>query len=174
MIGPIKENMAMRSIASVVLSLGLVLSSTLPAGAESAVKRGEYLIRIMDCVGCHTDGALVGKPDSALFLAGSKIGFGIPGLGIFYPPNLTPDQETGLGQWSETEIIAAIRAGVRPDGRELAPAMPWRSYAALTDADAQAVVAYLKSLPPVRFAAPPPTGPDEKAPAPYLSITMPQ
>ena len=97
-----------------------------------------------------------------------------PGLGIFYPPNLTPDPETGLGGWSEAEIATAIRTGVRPDGRELAPMMPWRSYAALTDEDALAVAAYLKSLPPVRHAVPPPTGPDAKAPAPYLGVIMPE
>lgn len=164
----------MRSIAAAVLGLGLALSWVLPVYAEDAIARGEYLVGIMDCSGCHTNGALAGKPDPALYLSGSGIGFEIPGLGIFYPPNLTPDPETGLGQWSETDIITAIRAGVRPDGRELAPAMPWRSYAALTDADAQAVAAYLKSLPPVRSAAPPPVGPGEKVPAPYLTVVMPE
>ena len=52
--------------------------------------------------------------------------------------------------------------------------MPWRSYAALTDEDALAVAAYLKSLPPVRHAVPPPTGPEAKAPAPYLGVIMPE
>ncbi|WP_119459409.1 c-type cytochrome [Rhodospirillaceae bacterium SYSU D60014] len=164
----------MRSIASVVLSLGFVLSCALPAGAEDGVKRGEYLTRIMDCVGCHTSGALIGKPNPALHLAGSDIGFEVPGLGIFYPPNLTPDSETGLGEWSEEDIVTAIRAGVRPDGRELAPAMPWRSYAALTDADAQALATYLKSLPPTRSTILPPIGPGEKAPAPYFTVVMPK
>ena len=83
----------------------------------------------MDCVGCHTGGALAGAPDPKLRLAGSDIGFGAPGLGVFYPPNLTPDQETGLGAWSEADIVKALRTGERPDGRELAPMMPWRSYA---------------------------------------------
>jgi hypothetical protein len=52
-------------------------------------------------------------------LAGSEVGFQIPGLGIFYPSNLTPDRETGIGTWSEADIIKAVRAGVRPDGRQL-------------------------------------------------------
>lgn len=164
----------MKSVASILLSLGFLLSCVLPASAESLVKRGEYLTKIMDCVGCHTDGALIGKPDPALHLAGSSIGFEIPGLGIFYPPNLTPDSETGLGKWSEADIVAAIRTGVRPDGRELAPAMPWRSYGALTNADAQALATYLKSLPPTRSAAPSPVGPNEKAPAPYLTVEIPK
>ena len=74
-------------------------------------------------------GALAGQPDPKLHLAGSNIGFGVPGLGVFYPPNLTPDRETGLGSWSEADIVRAVRQGVRPDGRELAPVMPWRNYA---------------------------------------------
>ena len=136
-------------------------------------QRGAYLAAIMDCAGCHTGGALAGQPDPALRLAGSDIGFGAPGLGIFYPPNLTSDPETGLGQWTEADIVKAVRTGERPDGRELAPMMPWRSYAALTDDDALALAAYLKSLPPVRNRVPAPTGPDEKPPAPYLGVFMP-
>src|SRR3712207_9012000 len=57
--------------------------------------------------------------------------FGISDLGLFCPPNLTPDHETGFGAWSEADIIRAIRKGERPDGRVLAPVMPWRNYAAL-------------------------------------------
>lgn len=149
------------------------LPFALPAYAADAVQRGAYLAAIMDCTGCHTNGAMVGKPDPKGHLAGSDIGFEVPGLGIFYPPNLTPDPETGLGNWSEAEIIAAVRTGQRPDGRELAPAMPWRSYAALTDEDARALVQYLKSLPPVRRAEPPIAGPGEKASAPYLTVVVP-
>jgi mono/diheme cytochrome c family protein len=136
-------------------------------------ERGEYLVRIMDCGGCHTSGALIGKPDPKLTLAGSHIGFGMPGLGVFYPPNLTPDRETGIGEWSEADIVKAVRTGERPDGRVLAPVMPWHSYSALTDADARALAAYLKSLPPVRNAVPPPAGPTEKPAAPYLAVVKP-
>jgi hypothetical protein len=116
----------------------------------------------------------MGKPDPARALAGSEVGFGIPELGIFYPPNLTPDPETGIGKWTIAELVTAIRTGVRPDGRELAPVMPWRAYAALTDADANALTAYLKSLKPVRFQAPPPTAHADKAPGPYLAPVIPQ
>ncbi len=146
-----------------------------PAGAQTttAPGRGEYLAAIMDCGGCHTSGALAGRPDPLRHLAGSEIGFGVPGLGIFYPPNLTPDDATGLGRWSEADIVRAVRTGVRPDGRELAPAMPWRSYAMLTDEDALALAGYLRSLPPVRHAVPPPSGPSEVAPAPYLAVIDP-
>jgi mono/diheme cytochrome c family protein len=65
--------------------------------AEDPVARGKYLTEIMDCMGCHTPGAMQGNPDMSRFLGGGDTGFEIPGLGIFYPPNLPPDPETGLG-----------------------------------------------------------------------------
>lgn len=159
-----------------VLAASILLALTVAAAQASAQQpqRGEYLSRIMDCGGCHTPGAMAGQPDMARNLAGSPLGFEIPGLGIFYPPNLTPDPDTGLGGWTEAEIAKAVRTGQRPDGRELAPAMPWRAYSALTDADATALARYLRSLPPVRHAVPPMTGIGEKPPAPYLSVIVPK
>ena len=153
-----------------VVTLCLVAAAGAAYAQDAVQRRGAYLVAIMDCTGCHTQGALAGRPDPALHLAGSTIGFGAPDLGVFYPPNLTPDPETGLGDWSEGDIVRAIRTGQRPDGRQLAPMMPWRSYAALTDEDAAAVAAYLKSLPPVRHAVAPPAGPGQAAPAPYLGV----
>jgi mono/diheme cytochrome c family protein len=144
------------------------------AQADDRLERGKYLAAIMDCTGCHTRGALVGQPEPAFALAGSNIGFEIPNLGFFYPPNLTPDPETGLGTWTEAQIVTAVRTGVRPDGRQLVPIMPWMSYAALSDADAQALAAYLKSLKPIKNAAPPMTAHAARAPAPYLTVKMPQ
>ncbi|MEK0083968.1 c-type cytochrome [Benzoatithermus flavus] len=163
---------------TLILTLGLAAMLPIPTGAaraadEATLRRGAYLARIMDCAGCHTQGALIGQPDPKRHLAGSDIGFGIPGLGVFYPRNLTPDPETGLGAWSEVDIVRAVRTGQRPDGRELAPAMPWRSYAALSDADAAALAAYLKSLEPVRNEVPPIAGPSEKPAAPYLTVAVP-
>jgi mono/diheme cytochrome c family protein len=160
-----------------LLALALLTAAGLGAAnarADSMVARGRYLVGIMDCTGCHSTGALTGKPEAAKFLAGSDVGFQIPGLGIFYPPNLTPDAQTGLGNWSEQDIATALRTGVRPDGRELAPAMPWRSYASLSDADVQAVAAYLKTLPAVSHAVPPLTGASEEPPAPYFTVVMPK
>ncbi len=161
-----------RAVSGLLAAAGvLVLGS--PASAQSVIKRGEYLATIMDCGGCHTTGIFLGKPDPKMYLAGSEVGFQIPGLGIFYPPNLTPDAETGLGKWSEADIIKALRTGIRPDGRELAPAMPWRSYARASDADMKALVAYLRSLKPVQHQVPAIRGPTEKASDPYLSVVMP-
>jgi mono/diheme cytochrome c family protein len=118
-------------------------------------------------------GIFLGKPDMNRPLAGSEVGFQIPGVGIFYPPNLTPDPETGLGKWSEADIIKAVRTGVRPDGRQLAPVMPYHSYSKLTDTDAKALVSYLKSMRPVKNQVPGPIGPNEKPTAAYLTVVMP-
>lgn len=164
--------------AMLAILAGAALAAAAPVLAQQRQQaqrpsRGEYLASIMDCGGCHTGGALLGQPDPNLRLAGSNVGFGIPGVGIFYPPNLTPDRETGLGSWSEADIIRAVRTGVRPDGRVLAPVMPWHAYAALTDQDAQALARYLKSLQPIRHAVPPPTGPNQTPPSPYLTVVVP-
>jgi mono/diheme cytochrome c family protein len=153
---------------------GLVASAGPEAAADEKVKRGEYLATIMDCGGCHTPAYLRGKPDMARYLAGSDVGFEVPALGIFYPPNLTPDRDTGIGAWSTAEIITALRTGARPDGRVLVPVMPYLHYAKLTDRDAQALAAYLKSLKPIRNKAPAITGPGQKPPAPFLRIVGPE
>jgi mono/diheme cytochrome c family protein len=120
------------------------------ASAEDAeVARGRYLVTISGCSDCHTPGALLGAPDTKRFLGGSDVGFSIPGQGVFVGQNLTPDKETGLGQWTSDQIVTAIRAGGAPDGRQLSPVMPYPALSHLTDEDAQALVAFLKSLPPV-------------------------
>lgn len=156
------------------VAIAVAMLAAAAAQAETPVERGAYLVRIMDCTGCHTNGALAGKPEEGMFLAGSVIGFGMPGLGVFYPKNITPHREAGIGKWSEEDIVTAIRSGLRPDGRELAPIMPWRSYAGLTDEDARAVAAYLKSLPAIDHQVPRDAGPNETAAAPYLGLMEPQ
>lgn len=159
--------------AAIAAALFAAAPALAQQGANAPQARGEYLSRIMDCGGCHTPGALAGQPDARRSLAGSAIGFGVPDLGVFYPPNLTPDRETGLGAWSEADIVRAVRTGVRPDGRVLAPVMPWHAYAALTDADARALARYLRSLPPVRHEVPRMAGAGETPPAPYLTVVVP-
>jgi mono/diheme cytochrome c family protein len=167
----------MRQVNGIALlaaaDLAITISAASAESSSSRVKRGEYLVTIMDCTGCHTPGALRGQPDMARALGGSDIGFQIPKLGIFYPPNLTPDVDTGLGAWSEADIIKAVRTGTRPDGRILVPIMPYHSYAKLTDADAQALAAYLKSIKAVRNKAPALVGASEKPTAPYLAVVVP-
>lgn len=143
-----------------------------PPSPEQIVARGQYLAGIMDCGGCHKPGAFTGQAGPDTPLAGSDEGFEIPGFGVVYPPNLTP-HETGLASWTDEQILTAITKGERPDGRILAPIMPWRAYATLTAEDAEALVAYLKSLPPVEHKVPGPTASDQ-ATQPYLSMKIPK
>ena len=146
------------------------------AQAEDAtgdrIERGAYLAQIMDCAGCHTPRGPDGAPIHDAGLSGGNVGFEIPGMGTFWPPNLTP-AEGALGTWSAEEIVTAIRTGVRPDGRILAPVMPWFNYAAMTDEDAEALVAYLQNLAPVDAPILGPVGPGEAAVAPFYRVTLP-
>jgi mono/diheme cytochrome c family protein len=155
--------MTHRILLAVCATLALAaLSSTAAVAADpAAIARGKYLVTIASCHDCHTPGYFLGKPDMARYLGGSDVGFELPGLGVFHGPNLTPDKETGLGNWTDAQVLAALQTGVRPDGRVLAPIMPWRAFASLTKQDAQAIVAFLRSVPPVSHKAPGPFGPTE-------------
>ena len=135
------------------------LSSAAPA--QDAVARGKYLTTFGGCHDCHTPGYFFGKPDETRALGGSEVGFEIPGLGVFHGPNLTPDKETGMGNWSTDEIVTALQTGVRPDKRILAPIMPWKAFAQLTRDDATAIALYLKSIPPVKNKVAGPFGPTQ-------------
>ena len=126
----------------------------IPTGVPASLKdaslidRGRYLIRAADCEACHT--AIGGRP-----FAGGRA-FVLP-FGTIYSTNITPDRETGIGQYSDAEFLAAVHRGVRRDGARLYPAMPFASYAYLTDADALAIKAYLFSLEPINAPAIPNT-----------------
>lgn len=141
--------------------------------AQDPVTRGKYLTTLGGCTDCHTPGYFFGKPDQKRHLGGSEVGFEIPGLGVFHGPNLTPDKETGLGNWSAAEIVTALQTGVRPDKRILAPIMPWKALAQLTKDDAMAIAAYLKSIPAVKNKVPGPFGPTQKPTSFVMKIVPP-
>lgn len=143
------------------------------AEAQTAVERGKYLVTIAGCTDCHTPGYFLGKPDKTRFLGGSEVGFELPGLGTFYGPNLTPDKETGIGSWTSAQVLAALQTGARPDGRLLAPIMPWHAYASLSQSDASAIVTFLRSLPPVKNKVPGPFGPTDKPTSFVMKIIPP-
>lgn len=82
--------------------------------ANSAVARGKYLVAFGSCTDCHTLASFFGKPDMTRFQGGSDVGFAIPGLGIFVGPNLTPDKQTGLANWTAEQIVTALTTGKRP------------------------------------------------------------
>jgi len=119
-----------------------------PAALSNAslVSRGQYLTEAADCVVCHT------APGGQPFAGG--LAFKTP-FGTLYSPNITADQATGIGAWSDDDFIRAVHKGVAKDGSNLYPAFPYESYTLMTDDDARAIKAYLFSLPPVHAAPPP-------------------
>jgi mono/diheme cytochrome c family protein len=111
----------------------------------SLVEKGAYLARVADCMVCHTS-------EGGKQYAGG-LGFKLP-FGTLYSTNITPDKETGIGNYSDQDFLNAVHRGTRRDGARLYPAMPFTSYTYMSDADALAIKAYLFSLAPVRAAAP--------------------
>ena len=154
----------LRLAAVAVLALGSLPLAAHAAEKASAqqVERGKYLVNVAGCNDCHTPGYFLGKPDMARYLGGSDVGFELPGLGVFLGPNLTPDKETGLGNWTDAQIVAAIQTGATPSGRMLAPIMPYHAFANFTPQDVQAIVAFLRTIPPVQHKVEGPFGPTEK------------
>jgi mono/diheme cytochrome c family protein len=122
------------------------------------VEHGRYLVEsVLGCMDCHSrrDMSRFGGPLAGPAGAGGEcLGPEAGAPGRICAPNITPDSETGLGAWSDGEILRAIREGVDRQGQALFPMMPYTEYAALSDEDARAVVAYLRSLPPVKNAVP--------------------
>ena len=153
--------------------IGVVGPCGLAHSDERQVQRGKYLVGIVGCGDCHTPGHFFGKPDPSRALSGSEVGFEVPQLGVFYGSNLTPDKETGLGNWSVAEIVTAFTKGITPDKRELSPAMPWRGFSGMTVADAYSIAEYLKTLKPVKNAVPGPFGPTEKPTSFVMKIVPP-
>lgn len=90
------------------------------------------------------------------------MGFEIPGLGVFAGRNITPDKETGIGNWTDEEIATALTMGKRPDGRQLAPIMPYPSFVNMTKEDVAAIIAFLRSIPAVKNEVAGPFKPGEK------------
>ena len=111
----------------------------------SLIERGEYLTRAADCEACHT--VQGGEP----FTGG--LAFNLP-FGTLYSPNITPDKETGIGNWSDADFLKALHKGVAPDGMRLYPAFPYAAYTMISDADGLAIKAFLFSLPARRASAP--------------------
>ncbi|WP_035914944.1 c-type cytochrome [Legionella lansingensis] len=107
------------------------------------VKRGEYLAKMGDCIACHTNV----KGGTPAFAGGLPIN---TPFGTFYSPNITPDKETGIGNWTEKDFIRAMKEGRDPEGRNYFPVFPYVYFAKMTDDDARALYAYFMSIPPVK------------------------
>ena len=147
-------HVSMPGRASCVAALLLVAASaSLAQGA--AVDRGRYLVTtVMACGNCHTPKDASGRAIAGKELSGGGIGFDIPPYqGV--AANITPDRETGIGDWTDTEIKRALTHGERPArgphaGKPLAAPMAANFFKAILPADQDAIVAYLRSVPAVR------------------------
>jgi mono/diheme cytochrome c family protein len=172
-------------ILGVVLAQSPSLSAEKKAvGSSTAmIKRGLYLVTLGGCDDCHSPKKMTPNgpvPDDARLLSGHPAGYKIPDIpqniigpdkwgGIFsngltawvgpwgtsYAPNLSPDQETGIGAWNAELFIKILRTGkFMASGRDILPPMPWFNYAKLSDKDLKAIFAYMKSLKPIRNKVP--------------------
>lgn len=120
--------------------LGAAFALSAQAADPTLISKGEYLTRAADCVACHL--APGGKP----FAGG--LSFKLP-FGTLYSPNITPDKETGIGNWTDDDFVSALQKGVGKDGKHYYPAFPYTSYTAMSREDILAIKAYLFSLDPI-------------------------
>ncbi len=135
-----------------IAGLGLLMLWAQDSAAETPLERGRYLMQgIVACGNCHTPQTPNG-PAAGMEMAGQMV----TDMALFtaYAPNITPDPETGIGSWSDDQIVAAIRDGRRPDGSLIGPPMPIHLYRGMSDRDVRAIVTYLRTVPPVRNAVP--------------------
>jgi mono/diheme cytochrome c family protein len=131
-----------------VAALLLFLSTFGSASAETLLERGQYLLdSIVACGNCHTPQGPNGPVPGREGAGGTP--FKEP-VFTAYASNITPDPDTGIGRWTDAQIISAIREGRRPDGSLIGPPMPFGLYRNLSDRDVQALVAALRKLPAVK------------------------
>jgi mono/diheme cytochrome c family protein len=133
--------------AAVAIGLGLLLvpSAAVWAGAPlpDLVAKGRYIFAAAGGCGCHTE---PGKAATGLNAGGRR--FDAP-FGTVYSTNITPDPQTGIGAWTDEQIIAGIRLGRRPNGERLIPVHPFMTFNGMAEEDLRALVAYLRTLPPI-------------------------
>jgi hypothetical protein len=162
-------------------------SGTAAARAQNAAQRGAYLVTIIGCNDCHTPfkmGAAGPEPDMTRMLSGHPESLKTPSFpklppdgswgfaggptntawagpwGISFTANLTPDQNTGLGIWTEEMFVNALRQGKHMGtSRPILPPMPWPFYAKMTDDDLKAIFAYLRTIPAITNHVPDPIAP---------------
>jgi mono/diheme cytochrome c family protein len=126
-----------------VLLIAQAQVGALAQDSSTLVAKGEYLARAGDCIACHT------APGDKLFAGRRAM---LTPFGTLYTSNITPDPETGIGNWTPDQFYGAMHTGRFPDGGLLYPAMPFGSYTKVTREDSDAIFAYLKTVPPVRRA----------------------
>lgn len=144
------KNMLKGTVAALCFWSGVAFAgSALAADTDTSpelIKRGEYLFHAADCAACHV------APEGGRLTGGRP--FTLP-FGTIFAVNITPDKQTGIGNYTDTEWLKMLREGVGRDGKHLYPVMPYTAYTLLNDADALAIKAYLFSLQPEKAPAPP-------------------
>jgi len=160
--------------ATTILDAPSSLPGTFSPENRHIVEKGEYLVELLACGSCHTNGALAGEPDMDRPLAGSRTGIaytnpmGNDRPGVIYPSNITPDAETGIGDWTDRQIANAIRAGIGRHTSRRIVTMPWQGYAKITDEDVDAIVSYLRTIQPIKHEVPDAVEPGERARHPFV------
>jgi mono/diheme cytochrome c family protein len=121
------------------------VASAAPQATQETMSEGEYLARLGNCVACHT------VPDGEPFAGGLKMA--VPNVGYIYTTNITPDPETGIGNYTFEDFDRAMRKGITKEGRRMYPAMPYPSYAKMSESDMRAMYDYfMKEVKPVKQA----------------------
>jgi mono/diheme cytochrome c family protein len=124
------------------MTAAMIMAAVAASAQEDIVERGKYLVYAGGCISCHTEDV-----DDAIPLAGGRA-MESP-FGTFYSPNITPDADTGIGNWSDDDFVNAFWEGVSPEGDHYFPAFPYTSYTGVSRDDALAMKAYLFSLEPI-------------------------
>lgn len=140
---PLHSDFEMRCFAGLFLAL---MAFAIPARAQDAVARGRYLAILGDCAGCHT------QANGPAFAGGLPFN---AQFGTVYSTNITPDRETGIGNWTADQFYRALHQGIAADGTHLYPALPYVYFSRITRQDTDDLFAYLKSLKPVHRARTP-------------------
>ena len=172
-----RQMAGMLLVAGVIVVGGCLPADEPPPTAEEMVERGRYLVSVGGCNDCHTPKVFSGGGtglDESRLLSGHPADLEIPEFsfedvgpgqwllfnehltaavgpwGVSFSANLTPDEETGIGDWTEGEFIDGMRTGThRGIGRPLLPPMPWFNLATATEEDLQAIFAFLMSIPAI-------------------------
>ncbi len=126
---------------SAIAGAALLFVNVQTASANK-VEEGAYLTAAAGCKACHT----ATEDDATPFAGGHALK---TPFGVFYTPNITPDIQHGIGAWSDSDFLDALKRGIRPDGSHYFPSFPYTSYTKMTDEDALKIFAYLKSLSPI-------------------------
>ena len=153
-----------RPIAVAIVALAALFAASIgmASAAQTQVQRGKYLVSIIPCTDCHTPGTFLGKPDFKRYLGGSDVGFEVPGLGVFYGPNLNSGRPNRTWQMDQRTNRNCNHDGETTGWPHPCSTDAGQIFKHLTHADALAIAAYLKSLPAIKNKVPGPFGTSEK------------